>query len=130
MLRVDMLGPGVVTVKATPLLATPPTVTTTYPGVAPAGTTTPMLVGPQLLAGAASVPLNVTVLVVPCDAPKFVPVIVTDIPTGPDVGFTFVMLGAGGGAPPAALNAANPAPQLSDAASDTLADAVPAGSCI
>ena len=78
-----MLGAGVVTVKFTPLLATPPTVTTTFPVVAPVGNGTTMLVGPQLV-GVPAVPLNVTVLV-PCVAPKFVPVIVTDVPTGPDV---------------------------------------------
>jgi hypothetical protein len=78
-----MLGAAVVTVKFTPLLATPPTVTTTFPVVAPVGTGTTMLVGPQLV-GVPAVPLNVTVLV-PCVAPKFVPVIVTDVPTGPDV---------------------------------------------
>jgi hypothetical protein len=42
-----------------------------------------MLVGLQLV-GVPAVPLNVTVLV-PCVAPKFVPVIVTDVATGPDV---------------------------------------------
>jgi hypothetical protein len=42
-----------------------------------------MLVGPQLV-GVPAVPLNFTVLV-PCVAPKFVPVIVTDVATGPDV---------------------------------------------
>jgi len=50
-----------VTVKTTPLLATPPTFTTTFPLVAPVGTVTPMLVALQLVTGAA-VPLNVTVL--------------------------------------------------------------------
>ena len=78
-----MLGAAVVTVKLTPLLATPPTVTTTFPVVAPVGTGTTMLVGPHLV-GVAAVPLNVTVLV-PCVAPNFVPVIVTDVATGPDV---------------------------------------------
>ena len=39
-------------------------------------------------------PLNATVLV-PCVAPKFVPVMVTDVPTGPEVGDKLVMLGAG-----------------------------------
>jgi hypothetical protein len=78
-----MLGAGVVNVKFTPLLATPPTVTTTFPVVAPLGTGTTMLVGPQLV-GVPAVPPNVTVLV-PCVAPKFVPVIVTDVATGPDV---------------------------------------------
>ena len=81
-----------VTVKLTPLLATPPTVTTTLPVVAPAGTGTTMLVSLQLV-GVAAVPLNVTVLV-PCVAPKFVPVIVTDAPTGPLVGDSCVMAGA------------------------------------
>src|SRR6266568_2512889 len=80
-LRLAMLG-AVVTVKATPLLPTPPTVTTTLPVVAPVGTGTTMLVALQLV-GVAAMPLNVTVLD-PCEAPKFVPVMVTDVPTGPD----------------------------------------------
>jgi hypothetical protein len=77
-------GPDVVvTVKFTPLLATPFTVTLTFPVVAPAGTDVAMLVGLQLVVVAA-LPLNVTVLV-PCVDPKFIPVIVTGLPTGPDV---------------------------------------------
>ncbi len=60
-----------VTVKSMPLLAVPPTVTTTFPVVAPAGTGATMVVALQF-AGVAAVPLKVTVLV-PCDAPKFVP---------------------------------------------------------
>jgi hypothetical protein len=91
--RLVMLGPGVVTVKVTPLLAIPPTVTTTFPVVAPEGTGTAMLVALQL-EGVAAVPLNDTVLV-PCEAPKFPPVIVTEVATGPVVGFRLVMLGAG-----------------------------------
>jgi hypothetical protein len=78
-----MLGGGTVTVKLTPLLATPPTVTTTFPVVAPVGTGTAMLVALQLV-GVPAVPLNVTVLV-PCVVPKFVPVIVTAVPIAPDV---------------------------------------------
>lgn len=74
-----------------PLLACPPTVTTTLPVVAALGTGTTMDVALQLV-GVAAVPLNVTVLV-PCVDPKFVPVIVTDVPTGPDVGDKLVMLG-------------------------------------
>jgi len=89
-LRLVMLGIGS-TVNASPLLATPPTVTTMFPVVAPLGTGTTMLVALQLV-GVAVVPLNLTVLV-PCVAPKFVPVIVTDVPTAPDVGLTLVMLG-------------------------------------
>jgi hypothetical protein len=57
-----MLGTGTVTVKLTPLLATPPTVTTTLPVVAPAGTGITMLV-PLQLVGVAAIPLNFTVLV-------------------------------------------------------------------
>src|SRR5436190_6203495 len=81
----------VVTVKATPLLARPPTVTTTIPEVAPVGTGTVRLVALQLV-GVASVPLNATVLV-PFVAPKLAPVIVTAVPTGPDVGLSVVIAG-------------------------------------
>jgi hypothetical protein len=91
-LRLAMLGPGTLTVKLTPLLATPPTVAITFPVVAPAGTSTVMLVALQLV-GVAVVPLNLTVLV-PCEAPKFAPAIVTEVPTTPEVGFRLVMLGA------------------------------------
>jgi len=86
--RLVMLG---VTPKLTPLLATPPTVITTFPVVAPVGTGTTMLVALQLV-GVAVVPLNVTVLV-PWDAPKLAPVIVTEAPTGAEVGERLVMLG-------------------------------------
>jgi|ERR671924_2166311 hypothetical protein len=82
----------VVTVKLTPLLATPPTVTATLPVVAPVGTGTVMLAALQAV-GVAAVPLNVTVLA-PWVEPKFVPVIVTDVPTAPDVGLRLVMVGA------------------------------------
>jgi len=60
-LRLVMLGGGGMTVKLTPLLAMLETVTTTLPVVAPRGTGTVMLAGPQLV-GVATVPLNVTVL--------------------------------------------------------------------
>jgi hypothetical protein len=59
--RVVMLGVGV-TVNETPLLATPLTVTTTFPVVAPVGTGALIEVELQLL-GVAVVPLNFTVLV-------------------------------------------------------------------
>src|SRR5258708_14170813 len=88
-----MLGAAKLTVNGTPLLAWPPTVTTTLPVVAPAGTGTTILVALQLV-GVAAVPLNVTVLV-PCVPPKFAPVIVTGVPIAPDVGFRLVMLGGG-----------------------------------
>jgi len=90
--RPIMLGAATVaTVKPTPLLATPPTVTTTFPVVAPLGTGATMLVALQLV-GVVAIPLNVIVLV-PCVAPKFAPVIVTDVPTTPDVGFRPVRFG-------------------------------------
>jgi hypothetical protein len=50
-----------------------------------------MLVALQLV-GTAPTPLNATVLV-PCVAPKFAPVIVTEAPTSPELGFKLVMLG-------------------------------------
>jgi len=50
------------TVNATPLLATPPTVTVTLPVVAPLGTGATMLVAAQLV-GVAAMPLNLIVLV-------------------------------------------------------------------
>jgi hypothetical protein len=81
-----------VTVNGDPLLATPDTVTTTFPVVAPAGTVTVMLVALQALAAAAVVPLKVTVLD-PCGVPKFVPVIVIGVPTGPEVWLSVVMVG-------------------------------------
>jgi len=81
------------TVKLTPLLAIPPTVTTTRPVEAPEGTGATMLVSLQLV-GVAVVPLNVTVLE-PWVLPKFDPLIVTEVPTGPAVGDRLVILGAG-----------------------------------
>ena len=82
------------TVKGTPLLPTPPTITRTVPVVPAAGTGATMFVALQLIGVAVVVP-NHTVLV-PCDAPKFVPAIVTEVPTMPDVGLTPVMFGGGG----------------------------------
>jgi hypothetical protein len=125
-LKLVMLGGGM-TVKTTPLLATPPTVTTTFPAVAPAGTGTTILVALQLI-GVAAVPLNVTVLV-PCDAPKFVPVIVTEVPTGPEVGLRPVTLGPVP-PPPTGLKAARTTPQLSDDASVAPAAPEPAADWI
>jgi hypothetical protein len=80
-----------VTVKLTPLLATPPTVTITFPAVAPFGTGATIVVELQLV-GVATVPLNVTVLV-PCVEPKFAPAIVTEVPTGPEFGVRLAMPG-------------------------------------
>lgn len=91
-LKPEMLGPAVVTVKGTPLLAVPRTVTTTLPLVAPLGTETTMLVALQLV-GVPARPLKVTVLE-PWLAPKFAPLMVTEVPRGPDVGLMPEMLGA------------------------------------
>jgi len=82
-----------VTVNGSPLLAVPPTVTMTLPVRAAAGTGAVIAVALQAV-GVAAVPLNVTVLVL-CVAPKFAPVIVTDVPTRPEVGFRLVIDGGG-----------------------------------
>jgi hypothetical protein len=76
-------------VNNTPLLATPPTVTTTLPVVTPLGTNTLMLLFVQF-AGVTVVPLNVTVLL-PWLPPKPDPVTLTSVPTGPEAGVTPAM---------------------------------------
>ena len=119
-----ILGGGTVTVKVTPLLATPPTVTTTFPVVTVEGTGATILVALQL-AGVDTTPLKVTVLV-PCEVPKFVPVIVTEVPTGPDVGLRLVMVGEVPPLPVAALKEARTAPHVSEAFSEALAEIAPA----
>jgi hypothetical protein len=103
---------GVVTVKATPLLGTPGSVSTTLPVVAPLGTGTTTRVALQLV-GVPAVPLNATV---PTVVPKFVPVMITDVPTTPDTGLRPVIFGVTT-APAPGLNPAKTAPQLSEAAS-------------
>ena len=81
---------GVVTVNVTPLLCTPfADMTVTGPVVA-AGTCTEMDVSVQLLIGALGDPANLTD---PLVVPKFLPVIVTDVPTAPEVGERLVMVG-------------------------------------
>ena len=88
-----LLIPGPpLTVNPTPLLAIPPTVTTTFPVVAPAGTLTRIAVSLQLAATPAFTPLNVTVLS-PCVPPNPLPEIVTAVPTVPDGTERLVMLG-------------------------------------
>jgi hypothetical protein len=91
--RLAMLGAGAVSVKRTPLLATLPTVTKTFPVVAPLGTGANMLAALQLV-GIAITPLNITELV-PWVAPKFAPFILTDVPTTPDAGFKPAIAGTG-----------------------------------
>jgi hypothetical protein len=83
--------PATATVKVTPLLATPPTVTTTFPVDAPLGTATVMLVSLQAV-GEPLTPLNETVLVL-CVAPKPVPAITTGVPTNPVAGVRLEMEG-------------------------------------
>lgn len=77
----------------TGLLAPPPAVTITFPVVAPIGTGTVMVVALQVV-GVAVAPAKVSVLV-PCVDPKLVPVIVTGVPTPPEVGLRFVIPGGG-----------------------------------
>src|SRR5438552_15301162 len=79
------------TVNDTPALATPLTVTTTLPVVAPAGTGATIEVALQLV-GLASVALKETALA-PWVEPKLLPVIVTDAPTAPELGDKLVMRG-------------------------------------
>jgi len=86
-----MLGVGR-TVKLFSLLATPETVTTTLPVVAPVGTFATMLDAPQLVI-VAVVPLNFTVLL-PWVEPKFDPAMVTEALTAPEAAVKLVMLGA------------------------------------
>jgi hypothetical protein len=81
------------TVKVIPLLAWPPTITSTLPVAAPVGTGATILVTLQLF-GVAFTPPKVTALV-PCVAPKFAPVITIAAPTAPEPGLTFERLGAG-----------------------------------
>ncbi len=88
--RLVSVGVGT-TVNVSALLASPATVTTTLPLVAPAGTGTAMLLADHVV-GVAAVPLNVTVLV-PLLAPNPVPLIVTAVATGPVVGDRLVSVG-------------------------------------
>jgi hypothetical protein len=87
--RLEILGAAAGTVNAIPLLACPLTVTTTLPLDAPAGTATVIVVEFQVV-GAEDVPLKVTPGV---PTPKFVPVIVTTVPTAPEVGLRVAMFG-------------------------------------
>src|SRR5207302_5254466 len=76
------------------LLAVPLTITTTdtAPFARPEGTTAVMDLLPQLVVDATTPP-NVTVLV-PLLFPKPFPLIVTEVPEGPEVGDRLVMEGA------------------------------------
>jgi hypothetical protein len=94
-----------VTVKFTPLLAWLDTVTTTFPVAAPVGTTTVIVVEfQQVPHGVAVVRLNLTVLL-PCDDPKLLPVIVMEVPIIPEVGERLAIAGAVACAVPVKRNA-------------------------
>jgi hypothetical protein len=88
-----MAGGLAVTVNSTALLAWPPTVITTFPVVANAGTGTVMLVSLQLV-GTELTPLKV-IEEVPCVAPKLAPKIVTDVVPAPLGGKILAMNGVG-----------------------------------
>jgi hypothetical protein len=88
---------GTVTVKSEALIALSPfTSTVTTPVVAPTGTVVTILVVVGVPVIVATTPLNFTIL---SDGVvlKFVPVMVTDVPTNPDTGFRLVMVGELGG---------------------------------
>jgi hypothetical protein len=74
------------------LAGVPFTVTENDPDDAPDGTTAVIEV-PAQLTTAEVVPFSAIVLL-PCVAPKLEPVIVTRVPTGPEVGKRLVMVGA------------------------------------
>jgi hypothetical protein len=85
-----------VTVKFAALVAVPPgVVTVILPVVAPDGTVAVILVE-EFTAKDAETLLNLTEVVVKPDPVKFVPLIVTDVPTGPEVGENELMVGLGG----------------------------------
>ena len=90
--KLDTVG-GTVTVNVPLLVAVEPlTVTAILPVVAPLGTATTsvVVVADETVA---LVPLNLTVLLV-FVALKFVPEIVTDVPTGPELGVKPLIVGA------------------------------------
>jgi len=99
---VTLLEWGMLTVKFAALVAVPPgVVTLILPVVAPVGTVAVIWVAEFTVNEVAVVVLNFTELVVklaPLMVPlKFVPVIVTDVPTGPKAGVNELIVGAGTG---------------------------------
>ncbi len=96
-------GSGTVTVNAVALIAEPDgLVTATGPVVAPVGTVTSMLVAVDDVIVAA-VPLKVTEFSAGV-ALKLVPVIVTGVPIGPELGVKLVMVTVGGAPVPIPVN--------------------------
>jgi hypothetical protein len=84
---------GTIDNEVTEVAVLPATVTLIAPEVVPVGTGATIDVALQLV-GVAGVPLKFSVLE-PWLDPKFVPVVVTGVPTPPDVGETPEMIGAG-----------------------------------
>jgi hypothetical protein len=78
-------------VNGAPLLGCPFTVTTMLPDVTAVGAGTVIMVLLQVV-GLEGAPLNVTVLL-PCSAPKFVPLMVTVVPCGAALGERLLMTG-------------------------------------
>jgi len=89
--RPAILGAGI-TVKVIPLLVIPLAVTVTGPVVAAVGTCTVIEVSAQVLTVVAAAPLKLTE---PWVVPKFVPAIVTAMPTPAEVGDRLLMFGGG-----------------------------------
>ena len=95
------------TTKLVPLIPVPVAVVTEIaPEIAPAGTGIVIEVSSHAVAPVAVVLLNFTVLV-PCEAPKPVPVMVTEVPTGPPDGLKLLTTGA---APTTKLSTLVPVP--------------------
>ena len=90
----DVIDGGGTTVNVDALLAVPATVTLTAPVTVPVGTVTTIAVFVQLVIVASLLLRNVTVPP-SCWSRKFVPAIVTDVPTPPFDGDRLVMVGAG-----------------------------------
>ena len=91
-----VVPPAVVTVKVPVDVAVPPAVVTvTVPVVAPVGTVAVIVVAVELVT-VAWVPLNVTVLFAGVVS-KLVPVIVTTVPTAPELGLMLETVGAAAG---------------------------------
>jgi len=90
--KVEMLGGGT-TVKSTPALGIPATLTTTLPVLIPAGAIAVMLLALHEVTLAAT-PLKVTVPT-PWVAPKLDPAITTAEPTGPELGDKLLIAGTG-----------------------------------
>jgi hypothetical protein len=95
-LNVTLLEWAVLTVKFVALVAVPPgVVTLILPVVAPVGTVAVICVAEFTVNEVAVVVLNFTEVVEKPVPLKFVPVILTDVPTGPKVGVNEVIVGTG-----------------------------------